>query len=78
VDGVHVAVDQSWHQRAPAAVDDISIGRLDRRLAELLDRIALDQQLISAAELAERRFEQFEIPEQDLLRHRRVHCSRFL
>jgi hypothetical protein len=52
VDGVHVAVDQSRHQRALAAVDDISPGRLDGPLAEFLDGIALDQQLIAAAELA--------------------------
>jgi len=69
-DGVDVAVDQSRHQGALAAVDDRRIRRLDRRLAQFLDRVALDQQFISIAELAERRFEQLEIPEQDLLGHR--------
>src|SRR5450432_452979 len=63
VDGMHVAVDQSRHQGAPAAVDDISLGDFYRRLAEFLDRIALDQQLIAAAKLAKRRLEQFEILE---------------
>ena len=75
VDGVHVAVDQSRHQRALAAVDDIGLGCLDRRLAEFLDRVAFGKQLVPAAQFAERGFEQFEIPEQDLPRH---HCSRFL
>ena len=37
VDGVDVAVDQPRHQRAPAAVDDIGLGRLDRPVAEFLD-----------------------------------------
>ncbi len=41
--------------------------RVDRRLAEFPDRVAFDQQLISATQFAERRLEQFEIPEQDLL-----------
>src|SRR5258705_11439923 len=69
VDGMHVAIDQPRHQRALAAVDDISVSRLDRPLAEFLDGIALDEQLIAAAQLAERRLEQFEVPEQDLLGH---------
>ena len=66
VDGVHVAIDQSRHQGALAAVDDLGPGGLDRPLAEFLDGVALDQELIAAAKLAERRLEQFEIPEQDL------------
>src|SRR5437762_3370050 len=69
VDGVDVAVDQPRHQCALAAVDDIGFGRLDRSIAEFLDGVALDEQLIAAAELAKRRLQQFEILEQDLLGH---------
>jgi hypothetical protein len=43
VDGMDVAVDQSRHQGAPAAIDHLSLGRLDRRLAEFPDRVAFDQ-----------------------------------
>src|SRR5580692_4176249 len=77
VDGMHMAVDQPWRQDALAAVDDRRIRRLDWRLAQFLDRGALDQQLISAPKLAEGRFAQFEILEQDLLGHRGAQCSRF-
>ena len=74
VDDVHVAVDQPRHQRAPAAVDDVSLRRLDRLVAPFPDRLAFDQQLIAAAQLAERGLEQLEILEQQLGHQ----CSRFL
>ena len=72
VDRMHVAVDQPRHQRALAAVDHRGFGRPNWRLAEFLDGGALDQELISATQLAERGFEQFEILEQELLGHRRT------
>src|SRR5437588_6437220 len=75
MDGVDVAIDQSWHQRAPAAVDDVSVPRLDRLVAEFLDRVALRKQLVAATKFAERWFKQFEISEQDWPRHQ---CSLFL
>ncbi len=78
VDGMDVAVDQARHQGALTAIDHGGIRRLDGRFAQFLDRIAFDQQLIAAAKLAERRLEQLEIPEQDLLGHGRAQCSRFL
>ena len=66
VHDVHMAVDQARHQRAPAAVDRPSaLSALDRLVRHLADRVAFDEQLIAAAQLAVLGLEQLEILEED-------------
>src|SRR6516165_405325 len=63
---VHVAVDQSRHQCAPAAVDRMRPRRLDRLGRHFADVLTLDNKLIAAAELLVRGVEHLEVLEQEL------------
>ena len=67
---MHVAVDQARHQRAPAAVDHVGARRLDRLGRDLLDLLALDQQLVAAAQLVVLGVEHLEVLEEILRRGR--------
>ena len=58
---MHVAVDQAGHQRAPAAVDDAGLGKLDRLGRDFPDRVALDDQFVAAAQFPGLGIEHFEI-----------------
>ncbi len=60
---MHMAVDQAGHQRAPAAVDDVRSRELDRLGRDLPDLVALDHQLVAAAQFAGVGIEHLEILE---------------
>ena len=47
---MHMAVDQAWHQRTPAAVDDVGLRKLDRFGRDFPDRIAFDDEFVAAVQ----------------------------
>src|SRR5262245_49790736 len=70
VDDVHVAIDEAWHQRPPATIDHGSILVVDRRGAQLAYPVVLNEQLMTADELAIAGLEELEVAKQDLVHGR--------
>jgi hypothetical protein len=60
---MHMAVDQAGHQRAPAAVDDAGLCKLDRLGRDFLDGVGFDDQFVAAEQFPGLRIEHFEILE---------------
>ena len=58
-----MAVDQAGHQRAPAAVDDTGVCKLDRFGRDFPDRVAFDHQFVAAAQFPGLGIKHFEILE---------------
>jgi len=67
---VHMAVDQSRHQRAATTIDYAGVRRGDGPLRDLPDLVAFDQQLVAADQLVVLGVEHREVLEQ-ILRHGR-------
>jgi len=63
---VDMAIDQSRHQRATAAIDHVGALALDGALDALAHAIILDQQLMPSAQLPVTRLQKHEILEVDL------------
>src|SRR5262249_29437030 len=75
--GVRVGVDQAWHERAPAAVDDGRLLRGRDVAADLLDLVADDEDGRARGELVRRAVEHLHVLEQGRARLFRIDlCGR--
>jgi hypothetical protein len=61
-----VAIDEAWHQRAPAAIDDLCLRASHGLLAHLAHAVSLDQELAAPAQLFLAGLEQAKVLEVDL------------